>query len=86
MGFWKVDHRHIIWKIRRGGGEALQKLQNRAARLVARSRIFCHVTPLLTVLHWLPVPQRVKFKMLLYDTSVVGLISDNDERGDTGGR
>ena len=46
--------------------QRLQKLQNRAARLVTRSRIFCPVTPLLEELHWLPILQRVKFKMLLY--------------------
>lgn len=46
--------------------QRLQKLQNRAARLVTRDRIFHHVTPLLKQLHWLPVLQRVKFKILLY--------------------
>jgi len=46
--------------------QRLQRLQNRAARLVTRSRKFSHITPLLKELHWLPVLQRVKFKLLLY--------------------
>ena len=46
--------------------QRLQRLQNRAARLVTLSRKFSHVTPLLKELHWLPVRLRVKFKLLLY--------------------
>ena len=43
--------------------EKLQRLQNRAARLVARPHTpsggAVHVTPILQRLHWLPVRQRV---------------------------
>ena len=46
--------------------QRLRKLQNREARLVTRPWMLCYVTPLLKELHWLPVLQRVKFKMLLY--------------------
>ena len=43
----------------------LQRIQNAAARLVSRTRKFDHITPVLRSLHWLPVSQRIKFKILL---------------------
>ena len=42
----------------------LQKTQNSAARFVTRSRSFVHITPVLKELHWLPVRQRLKYKIL----------------------
>jgi hypothetical protein len=43
----------------------LQLLQNSAARLVTRTRLNEHITPILRDLHWLPVYQRTKFKILV---------------------
>ena len=43
----------------------LQRIQNAAARLVTGTLRFCHVTPLLFHLHWLPISYRIKFKILL---------------------
>ncbi len=43
----------------------LQRLQNIAARIVTLSKKSCHVTPILHGLHWLPVSERIKFKVLL---------------------
>ncbi|MEO1006360.1 MAG: reverse transcriptase family protein [Cyanobacteria bacterium J06638_38] len=43
----------------------LQRLQNTAARLVTRTRKHEHITPVLHSLHWLPVRQRISFKILL---------------------
>ena len=43
----------------------LQLIQNAAARLVCMKRKYDHVTPLLVELHWLPVKERVNFKILL---------------------
>ena len=43
----------------------LQKLQNRAARIVFRAERRHPSAPLLRTLHWLPVDQRIKFKVLL---------------------
>ena len=45
--------------------QKLQRIQNAAARLIFGKSKFCHITPLLKSLHWLPVKQRVKFKILL---------------------
>ena len=43
----------------------LQHVQNAAARLVTLAHKREHITPLLITLHWLPIKQRVKFKILL---------------------
>ena len=42
----------------------IQKVQNSAARLISQSSRRDHITPILHELHWLPVHQRVKFKIL----------------------
>jgi hypothetical protein len=43
----------------------LQRIQNRAARIVSRTKKWDHITPVLQNLHWLPVRQRIDFKILL---------------------
>ena len=43
----------------------LQRIQNAAVRLVTGTLRFCHVTPLLFHLHWLPISYHIKFKILL---------------------
>ena len=47
--------------------DKLQRIQNRAARLVVRPRAprrgVVHITPILQELHWLPVRQRVLYKL-----------------------
>ena len=41
--------------------QKLQRVQNAAARLIFMERKYCHITPLLQKLHWLPI----QFKILL---------------------
>ncbi|XP_078272170.1 uncharacterized protein LOC144602922 [Rhinoraja longicauda] len=43
----------------------LQYIQNSAARLLTHSPIRDHITPVLYKLHWLPIPQRIQYKILL---------------------
>ena len=43
----------------------LQRKQNAGAWLVTGTPRFCHVTPLLFHLHWLPISYHIKFKILL---------------------
>ena len=43
----------------------LQKRQNHAARVITQWRKYDHITPDLVDLHWLPVKQRIDFKILL---------------------
>ena len=43
----------------------LQLIQNAAARVLTKTRKYDHITPVLKSLHWLPVSQRIDFKILL---------------------
>ena len=43
----------------------LQRVQNTAARLITRTKKYDHITPVLKELHWLPIDQRIKFKLLV---------------------
>ena len=44
----------------------LKRVQNTAARLMARRKKYDHITPLLIELHWLPVKFRCEYKLLVY--------------------
>jgi len=60
----------------------LQSVQNAAARLVTGTRRCDHITPVLRQLHWLPVRQRVDFKLALlvdkalHDATAAYLVDD----------
>ena len=43
----------------------LPKVQNNAARLIFRTTRYAHVTPILHSLHWLPIEQRIEYKLSL---------------------
>jgi len=43
--------------------QRLQAVQNAAARLITGARWRDHISPALRQLHWLPVRQRVQFKL-----------------------
>ena len=43
----------------------LQRVRNTAVRLIVGARRFVHMTPILRDLHWLPIPARLEFKILL---------------------
>ena len=43
----------------------LQLIQNAAARVLTNTRKLDHITPVMKSLHWLPVSQRIEFKILL---------------------
>ena len=43
----------------------LQRIQNSAARLVSLTKKRNHISPVLCQLHWLPIRQRIIFKLLL---------------------
>ncbi len=46
--------------------QRLQRLQNWAAKYICRARKHDHATPYLKELHWLPVRERITFKILVY--------------------
>ena len=53
----------LLFGISDGLVRRLQSVQNAAARLVTGARWCDHITPVLRQLHWLPVRQRVVFKI-----------------------
>ena len=46
--------------------DRLQKVQNQAARIVSLTKRRDHITPVLKSLHWLPIKDRVNFKVLCH--------------------
>ena len=42
----------------------LHRIQNSAVRIITKCKKSEHITPLLKQLHWLPIQQRIKFKIL----------------------
>ena len=44
----------------------LQNVRNTAAWVVTRTSRYCHITPILKELHWLPVQYRVQYKILTH--------------------
>ncbi|KAG1960363.1 hypothetical protein F2P79_006255 [Pimephales promelas] len=45
--------------------DRLQYVQNSAARVLTRTKLGLHITPIMKKLHWLPVKSRIKYKILL---------------------
>ena len=67
------------------------RVQKSAARLEFGESNFCHITPFLRVLHWLPVKYRIVFKILLLTFKAIHklaptYISELVSLKDTGGR
>ena len=46
----------------------LQRVQNAAAGLLMSCKKYDHITPILIHLHWLPVRDRINFKIFLLKT------------------
>ena len=62
----RIDYcNSILAGISESSLDKLQLVQNRAARMVTRTKIRNHITPVLMKLHWLPVRQRIKYKVLV---------------------
>ena len=49
----------------------LPKVQNHTARLTFRTTRFAHVTPTLHSLHWLPIEQRIEYKLSLLCFNII---------------
>ena len=55
----------------------LQRVQNAAARLITNTPRYDHITPVLRSLHWLPVKERVTFRILTLSFKAIhGLATD----------
>ena len=53
----------------------IQRVQNIAARVVALSSKYDHISPVLRELHWLPVDKRILFKILLLTYKCVNCLA-----------
>jgi len=56
---------NLLYEISDGLLTKLQTVQNAAARVVTGTRKIDHITPVLRQLHWLPVRQRITFKLAM---------------------
>jgi hypothetical protein len=54
----------LLYGIPKSKIQRLQRVQNSAARIIRKCKKSDHITPHLKHLHWLPVQQRIKFKIL----------------------
>ena len=62
----KIDHcNSLLYGLPKNLLNKLQSVQNAAARLITLSRKYDHITPILIDLHWLPVAERIKFKIII---------------------
>src|SRR6188768_1495513 len=61
----KLDHcNSLLYQLPETSLQRLQRIQNSLARVVIPSTKFHdHITPVLKKLHWLPIQQRIKFKI-----------------------
>ena len=55
----------LLYGISDGLLSKLQTVQNASAHVVTGKRKFDHITPVLHQLHWLPVRQRITFKLAM---------------------
>ena len=53
----------------------MQQVQNACARLLFKEQKFCHVTPLIYELHWLPIRYRIEFKILLITFKILNFVA-----------
>ncbi len=68
----------LFFNISKSNLYKLQKVQNAAARLIARKRKRDGISATLEKLHWLPIESRVIFKiLLLVFKCIYGICSDN---------
>ena len=52
-----------------------ERVQNACTRLIFREQKFCHITPLIYELHWLPIRYRIEFKVLLITFKILNFLA-----------
>ena len=62
----KLDYcNDLLYGLPKKQHDKLQRVLNCAARVVSRVKKHDHITPVLASLHWLPIPQRIEYKLML---------------------
>jgi len=61
----------LLYETSKGNIQRLQRIQNALARVVCGTRKRDHIKPVLRDLHWLPVPQRIEYKVALITHKVL---------------
>jgi len=70
----KIDYCNILFiGLPKKQLKKLQKIQNRAVRLICSLNPWDHVTPSLIALHWLPIKARIEYKVCLMVFKVLKL-------------
>eukprot|EP00914_Ancora_sagittata_P005324 GHVO01010928.1.p1 GENE.GHVO01010928.1~~GHVO01010928.1.p1 ORF type:complete len:266 (-),score=12.03 GHVO01010928.1:1565-2362(-) len=55
----------LLYALPKNRIQKIQKVQNAAARILRKVPKREHITPVLKAIHWLPVPARIEFKILV---------------------
>ncbi len=61
----------ILYGIAQGQLQRIQRILNTAARIITNTRQYEHMTPVLRQLHWLPIQERIEFKVLCLTYKVI---------------
>jgi hypothetical protein len=64
----------LLFGIKKSNLQKLQRVQNSLVRVVSKTPKYEHISPVRKALHWLPVEQRIKYKicLLVYKTMTYG--------------
>ena len=62
----RIDYcNSLLYRLPNNQLAKIQRVLNASARLVCNAPRFCHITPIMRDLHWLPIRARINFKVLL---------------------
>ena len=66
----KLDYCNSLYNgISQANLNKIQRIQNTLARVVTNTSKFEHITPILEKLHWLPIKQRIDYKLCLLNNN-----------------